>query len=421
MRNKLLSLLLLLFTVLLTLTLAELGFRKLGSKPGVFYEANYVKDTVLNLNPCYIADSNGIMKFSPLAAEAISNSIINTRGGKALSVSDTVKQIFKEDLVNAYTLQDSAAIFLHWADSILLLPEDHGYISALKDYLNHPINLDGFRSIAFDTGVKGKKKILFIGDSFTYGFSAWPLTNSFYDKFLMQGRYIAYNAGITCTDPVQYLAIAKAYIPILKPDLVVVSCFWGNDVMFYPRESKPYQFAAYPISNQFITANPLGAYVTPKQANRISRLNALLPDQDTKPLNRFLAKTIVGTKFWQLLAALNIADRQPREFKNYINPDFPKAKPREVTRLALQGIIDTLNYFNCPLLLAVIPDPRLTNPWNKNFKPEEFLQGIPYLQVPDSSSWYMPFPDGHFNTYGHAAYAKWLTAKIDSVFLERSP
>lgn len=400
---------------MLTLTLAEVALRKTGSKPGVFYEANFVKDSVLKMNACYIADSNGIMKFSPLAAEAIGNSIINTRRTKSLSVSDTVKNIFKEDLVNAYTFQEGAESFRYWEDSILTLPADGGYISTLQYYFNHPINADGFRSIPFDTSLKGKKKILFIGDSFTYGFSAWPLINSFYDKILMQGKYIAYNAGITCTDPVQYLEIARVYIPVLEPDLVVVSCFWGNDVMLYPRQSKPYQFAAYPIGNQFITANPLGAYVRPEQANRISQINAQVPDQDIKPLNRFLASTVIGTKVWKLLAALNIAEGQPKEFKNYINPNFPKAKPREVTRMAIQGIEDTLLHFNCPLLLTVIPDPQLTNPWNKNYKPEDFLEGFPYLQVPDSSAWYMPFPDGHFNTYGHEAYAKWLMVKIDSV------
>src|SRR5690606_31822779 len=88
------------------------------------------------------------------------------------------------------------------------------YYTAVKRYLYHPFNKDGFRGIEFKKHRTRCKRILVIGDSFVYGMSAKPFYNSFYDILLSQG-YMVYAAGIPGTDPAQYAAIAEKYIPIL--------------------------------------------------------------------------------------------------------------------------------------------------------------------------------------------------------------
>jgi hypothetical protein len=62
-------------------------------------------------------------------------------------------------------------------------------------------------------------KNFFLGDSFTWGASAEPISKCFVDLVGNAG-YLIFNTGIPGTKPNQYTYIAEKYIPILKPDFV---------------------------------------------------------------------------------------------------------------------------------------------------------------------------------------------------------
>ena len=107
------------------------------------------------------------------------------------------------------------------------------------------VNKEGFRDRDFDEQLAGDRpRIMFVGDSFTYGFSASPITNCFADRIETCG-YTAFNFGIPSVGPEQYAAVVEKYLPIVQPDMLAVMVFLGNDVNWFPWKMQPYQLPFY--------------------------------------------------------------------------------------------------------------------------------------------------------------------------------
>ena len=100
------------------------------------------------------------------------------------------------------------------------------------------INQDGFRGNDFKYVQTQATKIFLAGDSFTWGATAEPVTNSFASLLQAAGYYI-YNAGIPGTGPAQYQQLVEKYVPLLKPDAVAVCLYAGNDLKPYPDPLHP--------------------------------------------------------------------------------------------------------------------------------------------------------------------------------------
>lgn len=99
---------------------------------------------------------------------------------------------------------------------------------------NRPtINADGFRSPPLDEPARGRKSIVFIGDSFTWGLSANPLSEAFPDVVRRAG-YKVCNLGISGLATVQYRAEAETFVPRIKPDAVCLMFYVGNDFDLEP-------------------------------------------------------------------------------------------------------------------------------------------------------------------------------------------
>jgi lysophospholipase L1-like esterase len=90
------------------------------------------------------------------------------------------------------------------------------------------INPDGYRSPPLDEPARGRKTLLVLGDSFTWGMSAAPLSEAYPDR-LRRAGYKVCNLGIPGLATVQYRAQAERYIPQLKPDAVCLFFYTGND------------------------------------------------------------------------------------------------------------------------------------------------------------------------------------------------
>ena len=61
---------------------------------------------------------------------------------------------------------------------------------------------------------------MFLGDSYTWGSSARPITESFVDLVKRAG-YCTFNFGIPGTDPCQYAALAEKWLPLLHPGVPI--------------------------------------------------------------------------------------------------------------------------------------------------------------------------------------------------------
>ncbi|MDB5284059.1 MAG: hypothetical protein JWO06_3134, partial [Bacteroidota bacterium] len=327
------------FNFALTLLLGEFVLRFLfGIQPGIilktgsFHKVNKLKQ----LNGLY-ADSNGIFKATQSAAQDI---VAKLQHDSYLRL--IINHIFKErnneietkSLIWDFALSkkdenNPLSIYLNRLGQNL----PHGlsdFDSAIIYYAMHPINAEGFKSIPFKQ-YKGKKKILMLGDSFTWGHSASHKTRSFADLLLYRG-YAVYNTGISGADPAQYLAVAQKYIPLLKPDIVVVNFYMGNDIAYFKRELKPGVPIFYSTNaGQLFSCNDGVAFDTPEKAYAFVLKHYSIPEENNT-FNYICAKSSMGTLLWKILNDYHKVDshnntdtlyykevqslRQPRPYSN---------------------------------------------------------------------------------------------------------
>jgi hypothetical protein len=132
-----------------------------------------------------------------------------------------------------------APLFLADAEGIFKANPQYDFSSdPAWRYLGVHINSAGFRGQEFLPRQDDSKTLLLLGDSFTWGAFAEPLSQSFADR-LERAGYQVWNAGIPGVDPTQYARLAQKWVPILKPRVTAVFVFIGNDVEVSPMEVKP--------------------------------------------------------------------------------------------------------------------------------------------------------------------------------------
>lgn len=147
------------------------------------------------------------------------------------------------------------AIFPHddsHAKLLTLLKQRHGgvkypmlegtplYITDANGFLvaNHArdpdvINVWGYRSPSFNEPKRGRTTLMFLGDSFTWGDYAEPHSEAF-PSVVRRAGYQVHNLGIGGVGVRQYRAEAELYVPQLKPDVVCVMFYPGNDFEYEP-------------------------------------------------------------------------------------------------------------------------------------------------------------------------------------------
>ena len=224
------------------------------------------------------------------------------------------------------------------------------------------LNSEGFPSLyefnqaAIDTiHAQGKKAVMLIGDSYTYGMCA-DSGKSF--AYLLQntGRYGILNAGVPGTDMPQYRAVTDEYIGTgkIKPDEVVICINGANDLGHFPdRKLTP----GIPI---LFSSNVGGLYsfqggygedtVYPSAKSAYKNI-----------LNRYTVLGILGDGFWaRLLGHSCLLSRGIGCFKNFMTEDFGKVCPdmhfssdpafKHISRI--KAICDSAQV---PVLFALLP------------------------------------------------------------------
>lgn len=280
--------------------------------------------------------------------------------------------------------------------------------SAVIDYCKCPINTDGFKSIAFKSYNTKRKKILLIGDSFTWGHNAEPITNCFADYLLSQG-YIVYNTGISGSDPAQYKAIAEKYIPMLQPDVVIVNFFMGNDIFYFERQPKPLIPIFYSTNSTNLIACPRGVYFDNMDSCYAYSYRGLtIPQIDI--FSRLCAKTATGTAIWMVANRLGLYNLNHACDKNIHDQEekLREEKPASNRQIAF---IDTLSQkYNAQFLLLAIPD--LRNGKLYRAKDEKYLfENMKYYDPPVSEQDYVS-GNGHYSNIGQLKHGQFIEQLI---------
>jgi hypothetical protein len=275
------------------------------------------------------------------------------------------------------------------------------------------VNRDGFRSKEFSEIDSGKKKILFIGDSFTWGFSAKPIKDHcFVDLVRNETNYEVINLGIPGTDPPQYAELAKKYIPLFKPDLVLVVFFMGNDLMMYDRTIAPYK----PL-HHFTNAGVIYADMDGKHFSTAQAAYHYVTDERYylhHPANIF-EKIIAQSALLSRLYSVRYRVMEKMRYENGV-------KDTRITKKYLWEIKRTAEENKIPVRYLLIPEikeaDKSVQAYTKKYA--DILEDPAlkdYWLIPQNEkSNFNDYPDAHLNNKGHRFYANYIKAFLKKDF-----
>lgn len=415
LKSKKTELLLLGCSLFVGLIIAEITLRSIGYRPG--YTGKYpfftAVDSLYELKD-YEWDNHGIVHFSDTIRDQI-NQIVdvaqtiqdNNELSKYIDYNDNFDYcgwLLMHDFGELYTT-DNNSEFKKYINHLKQQSTLDDADSAVLEYSKNPINKEGFKSLAFKQYKSKKKKIFLIGDSFTYGMSASPVYNCYADLLLTKG-FIVWNPSFPNNDPENYLQIATKYIPILKPDIVIVCFYMGNDIMRYNRKSILGKRHFFATNAGWINGEEGGCYFdNAKQAYDYYFSKATIRK------NNIAGKVCSMLTISSLLYTLynKISFDKPKAKVNNCEPTINGStnnnlshsynKIKSIKNLCLQNSTE--------MKILLLPDLVTQNPYNANFNPKDILKELKYIDINDlTKDDYNRNPnDGHFNNKGHAKAA----------------
>ncbi len=386
--------------ILITLGVAEYVCRNaLGIVPGIGQTQGTFRkvDTLINTIG-QISDSEGIFKFDYKAVSKLEKEI-KTDGSVAYS-SKRENQYYGQ-LLNTYQekdyLKDPSITFdfANYYRNLSVHQHLNDLETAIVEYSNHPINTEGFRSIAFRNYKTKAKKILLLGDSFTFGQAPKYLFQSFADYLLTKGLII-FNTGITSTDPPQYLLIAKEFIPKLRPDYVIVNLCLANDVYYYIKKQPALTPLLFSTNAGNLMAYSDGGNFAPSGKAAYDNIIAQTSIHAKKGiLYPLYMNTAIGTVVWQFLNKMGITEAETSNtpVRNVETMSYPSCNDD------LKAIKDIADSNNCKLLIIAIPSYQDTGLIQVNHFPN-LLKGMEYYTPPVTMADYEN-KTRHYNEYGH--------------------
>lgn len=264
----------------------------------------------------------------------------------------------------------------------------------------------------------GKKVVMLIGDSYTQGCCADHINASFAQLLNQSDQYAILNFGIPGADPLQYRLIVEKYAVELKPDLILVAVYGGNDIMEYDRTAKPFVPLSYPIKNGpwLNSEGPIylteqGTYFKSFEEARAHYFEyfSLWSDE-----SYFYEKLV---RYSVILSRVYLVWKTKMQFEK-IKFQMPKSLERQP--YSYQNLISlktTANELGIPTVFSLIPSPTdVQNNVDLKKKYDFVFEKIPY-HFPTSLS-AMDY-DGlsnanHFRNQGHRKFADFLSTLIES-------
>lgn len=260
------------------------------------------------------------------------------------------------------------------------------------------VNSSGFRGREFASAKTDRPRVFFLGDSFTWGATALPIEECFADRVDRAGYWV-YNGGMPGTDPQQYALLAEIYVPRLKPDVVAVCLYLGNDLKNYSLPLLPHRNLHYATSIGFLRGyDGRGRYFADgRQAVDYFRKQKCGCTENV--LEDFLYKTVVGKAVYGLF-----------HLRSRIRPD-PR---REWVVECLKRIERVCRDNGSRFLLFLIPnkEPKRNE---RNLRLVRSFPGVSCHYPPGFGRGdYRPDPDNHFNNEGHGKFAAFILDVLEA-------
>ncbi|MEX2588750.1 MAG: SGNH/GDSL hydrolase family protein [Chitinophagales bacterium] len=432
------------FIILIVLIFSEVILRVIGHKPGIFtnYDNFNTVDSLYTFKN-YQTDEYGIYKFSSYVTDSLRIEFDNNPQftkremiDMGIDPMDGINNIYSEfkllqlkiegkEISSKYHKEQLNSAewktpFPQLAEKLLKKKQgDNNWERLIGQYVYKPFNREGFRSIAFDTTAEKAIRILLLGDSFAYGMSAYPFFNSYADILLSRG-YIIYNTGISGVDPAQYAAVAKKYVPLLKPDLVILNFYPGNDLMPFPREANKDEPHEHMTNAGFFQSSPEGKYLNPQEA--YSYYLSLVSIPETNTFNYISSKSSILTIIWGILHKNNWVEHPVLNNYNQLHYNVSKSQKAQLTSKYISDIMNVCKTNKTDLLNTVVPSKEVLI--NKNTIVEDSILQIVFSNnkyyYPENlnPSDYIAGDDFHFSNPGALKYADFLDSLIQMQYIQ---
>lgn len=387
----------------------EIILRNSGSLPGLIVDAPpFLAETdSLILFQDYTADESGIMKFSESGRLFVKRKLAHENPPDSNNYN-ILKVLANHFIMFNKNIIDNA--FSKFIGSLKKKDHPDEVEQAYIDYCSSPVNSDGFRSIEFCNYNTGKVKVMLLGDSHTFGAEASNLTSSFSDELATEG-YVVFNTGIVNTDPAQYLAVARKYVPRIKPDIVILNFCFDNDIVYHKREVKPYQMMFFHTNLTNISACPYGEYLsTPQESYEYIMKECYIPNQDISTLNKLCAKSVIATRLWIAVRRIGFLTSYPYSDTTVLKRSLTNSG-EPVVDYYIEEVKKVCDQNEAAFILAGIPD---------GDDPDKLPQNIPGLfekftcHIANLTSDDWAPGRVHMNDMGHTKYASFLQQLIEN-------
>ncbi len=281
--------------------------------------------------------------------------------------------------------------------------------TAILTYLKSPINSDGFRSIEFENISSDKRKVFLLGDSFTWGAGVENLSSSFADNLTSQG-FLVYNSGIVGTDLPQYKEVASKYLAKVKPDVVILNLFVGNDIAEHRIDLKPFHKQFFNTNAGTLMAAPHGEYVKNADEAYEKIIDQAMIPKNMSFVNFISSQTRISTLLWRLCAKMgvigHVASKESSDYWDFVN----KSKlGYSVNAEILKEIEQICEANQCELIVSIIPER--DNLAIDKYELDKMVVNFPYVRISNLTKEDYS-PDYHLNESGCRKYAAFLQEQI---------
>ncbi|WP_367389507.1 hypothetical protein [Lewinella sp. LCG006] len=222
-----------------------------------------------------------------------------------------------------------------------------------------PFNFDSLTLDSLGRG-QGKKVVLMVGDSYTEGCCAEPVSQSFPDLLLADDDFLLLNFGVGGMDLLQYKLVLDKYVREIQPDLVVVNFYLGNDIYLFERPVTPNIPLIYTIDNfswlnstgpsYFMGAYPKPYLESPQEAYDFYLNNFTLWGQHATTFEKIIRPTISLSRIY-LGMRKKIGHIKERKNKSDAKPNIT------LTNTLLRAMKETTESNGAAFIVLGIPSP----------------------------------------------------------------
>jgi hypothetical protein len=287
-----------------------------------------------------------------------------------------------------------------------------GLLVAHPEYHDHGgvcVNSDGFNSPEFTEADSARPTAMLIGDSFTWGMSASCNDSSFAGRLRTHSGWNIHNLGIPATDPVQYALLAEHYIPILRPNVVLVFFFVGNDVMFHDRVAAPYRQMCQNTNAGALLLDIDGqSFSSAQEAYDHLTKDKYYLTGERNQFERCVSHSALLSRLYSLRFRIEEKIRWVHGIKDLSISNGYLMKARDA---ALMN--------GAEFRIIVIPELKEAEMDRENYE-QQYGSFFHHPELRPHISWpetrkdhFKPYPDAHLNDRGHAVYAAFLLELLE--------